>query len=144
MCTTDICAQSEKPLSSGGKSDFPTKIVTASVLSTSTHICRDHTTIARSRTRPQPLSRSHNHCCFVTVAIAHCCHFAIAIHVASMLLHRPRLHLNHIASASSWSMTTVLLINTTINHETYLCRPSPMCPARNPHQTPWWQGRHLT
>ncbi len=46
---------------------------------------RHHTTIARSRTRPQPLSRSHNHCPFAiaspqplsrshTVTCDYCCH----------------------------------------------------------------------
>jgi hypothetical protein len=73
MCTTRyvhyryMCTIWE-PLNSGGKSDFPAKIVTASVRSTSTHVhdhyCsphRDHTTIARSRTRPQPLSLHRDH-----------------------------------------------------------------------------------
>jgi len=36
MCTTDRRARSESPPSSGWKSVFPAKIVTASVLSTST------------------------------------------------------------------------------------------------------------
>jgi hypothetical protein len=74
MCTTDTCARSESPPISGGKSDFPAKIVTASVLSTSTtthvhnHCCSPHhdhcmftTTFARSQPRSQPLSLHRDH-----------------------------------------------------------------------------------
>ena len=42
--------------------------MTASVLSTSTHIRGDHMTIARSRTHQQPLLRSHDNCHFIAIA----------------------------------------------------------------------------
>ena len=113
MCTTVICARFEHPLSSGGKSFVPAKIVTVSVLYT---FCRDHntstTTVAiaqplslrdrKSTTTvaiasPQPLSPSQDHCHFaiaITTTLLHHDHTTTVLHHEAHCNHTGR-HIPH-------------------------------------------------